>query len=81
MDNNTLYAEFLVNKSKVQVTALNHHNEVSNPFYTKLHSIFVEFFKNDPLINNDHDKFIQFLKSQIPILISKYHKQLYEKQE
>jgi hypothetical protein len=80
-DNNTLYAELLVNKAKIQVTALNHQNEVHNPFYTKLHSIFVQLLKNDPLINNDQDKFIQFLKSQIPLIVSKYHKQFYDKQE
>ncbi len=78
-----LLAELLFNKSKLK--ALNDlkqlqtetfiNSDKSKSIILEIQSIFVDYIDNDVIINNNHDEFIYFIKQELPLLVSKFHKQ------
>jgi hypothetical protein len=84
MDDNSLFAELLVNKSKVKplsasqinckhsISNINH--ETNNDFYKQLNSIFVKHLSQNDAINNKQYEFLEFINNELPHIIIKFNK-------
>jgi hypothetical protein len=82
MEQDQLFAEFLFNKTKVkalsnlqpQCVGSLETSSTLTPILTELQSIFVDSFCGDETVQQRPQDFIAFVKQEIPVLLSRFHK-------